>query len=105
MSDPDRDTVKALDRQRKMQRATVATDLDQVKHDLHPKTLVQRWAAMQRVRLLHTTDAAKQKVANNAPVIGLAGLGILLFSLRKPISGWISKLRAPKPDADKDDVR
>ena len=105
MPDPDRDTVKALDRQRRMQRATVSTDLDQAKHDLHPKTLAQRWTTKQRVRLLCTSDAAKQKVANNAPVIGLAGLGILLFALRKPISGWMSKFRAPKPDADKDDAQ
>ena len=105
MPDPDRDIVKALDRQRKKLRATLTADVEQAKHSLHPKTLLQRWTDRQRVRLLHTTDTAKQKVANNAPVIGLAGLGILLFSIRKPISGWMSKFRAPKPEADKDDVQ
>lgn len=105
MPDPERETVTALDRQRKIQRATLSADVEQAKHDLHPKTLLQRWTDRQRVRLLHTSDTARQKVANNAPVIGLAGLGILLFSLRKPISGWMSKFRAPKPEADKDDAQ
>jgi hypothetical protein len=105
MPNPARETVKALDRQRKMQRAALATDVERVKHDLHPKTLLQRWTDRQRVRLLRTSDTAKQKVAKNAPVVGLAGLGILLFSLRKPISGWIKKIRDSRPETDKDDVQ
>ncbi|RDV06806.1 hypothetical protein DXH95_05235 [Sphingorhabdus pulchriflava] len=105
MPDPERETVKALDRERKIQRAALTTDLEQARHDLHPQTLLQRWSARQRDRLLSATGTAKQKVANNAPAIGLAGIGILLFSLRKPISGWMNKFRDSRPETDKDDAQ
>ena len=93
MPDFSRDDVLKRDAARHKLRRQLRGDADAAKHDLHPMTIASRWTDKQKTRLLGVTGTAKQKVANNAPLIGLAGLGILLFTARKPILKLIGKLR------------
>jgi hypothetical protein len=97
MSEP-RERVKALNRTRKAQRGALLADVEQAKHDLHPRTIATRWRDKQLDRAAHAAEKTKQAAQKNAPAIGLAGIGILLFAFRKPISRAIKKLRAPRTD-------
>lgn len=103
MTDPRREIIKELDKQRHTKRSALSGDVAQAKHNLHPRTLAQRWKDKKRLQLLALSDSGKQNLAKNAPLIGLAGAAILLFSVRKPISNIIQNLRntARQPKDDK----
>ena len=93
MSDDTRDTVIALDRERQNLRTHLAGDVEAAKHDLHPRALIERWKGRKRQQLTSAAETGKQTLANNAPLIGLAGAAILLFTARKPISRLYHQLR------------
>ena len=93
MSDDARDTVIALDRERQNLRMHLFSEAAQAEHDLHPRTLIERWKGRKRQQLTSAAKTGKQTLANNAPLIGLAGAAILLFSARKPISRLYQQLR------------
>ncbi len=103
MTDPRREIIKALDKQRHAMRTTVSGDVAQAKHVLHPRTLAQQWKDKKRQQLLAISDRGKQNLTKNAPLIGIAGAAILLFSARKPIFKIIQNLRntARQPKDDK----
>jgi hypothetical protein len=98
MTDEARDTVRQLDRQRQCARARLTGDAEQAKHDLHPRTLARRWTDQKKEQFANLADSGKQSFRKNAPLIGLAGTAILLFSLRKPISKFVSDLRDKAKD-------
>ena len=93
MSDDTRDRVIALDRERRNVRTHLVADAERAKHDLHPRTLIARWKGRKRQQLNSAADTGKQALAKNAPLIGLAGAAILLFTARKPISRLYQQLR------------
>jgi hypothetical protein len=93
MTDDARKTVRQLDSQRQSARARLTGDAEQAKRDLHPRTLARRWTDDKRAKLADLADSGKHSLKKNAPLIGLAGAAILLFSLRKPISDAIHHLR------------
>ena len=96
MLDDSRDKVIALDRERRNLRTHLVGDAEQAKHYLHPRTLLSRWKGRKRQQLTSAAETGKQTLANNAPLIGLAGAAILLFSARKPISRLYQQLRDKK---------
>lgn len=93
MVNDDRDKVIALDRERRNLRTHLIGDAEQAKHDLHPRTLIQQWKGRKRQQLVSAAESGKQTLAKNAPLIGLAGAAILLFTARKPISRLYQQLR------------
>lgn len=104
MSDYSRDDVATRNSARHQLRSKLLSDANQAKHDLHPKTIASRWAGKQKQKLIGATGQAKQKVAKNAPLIGLAGVGVLLFAARKPISNWVNHLRNRKVQNEDDEA-
>jgi hypothetical protein len=93
MTDVDRDNIRALDRARRAQRNNLLSDVEQAKYNLHPRTLLTRWTGQKRQQLSAVAENGKQSITKNAPLIGLAGATILLFSARKPIFRLYQKLR------------
>ena len=93
MSNDTRDKVFALDRERRNLRTHLVGDAEQAKHDLHPRTLLKRWKGRKRQQLTSAAETGKQTLAHNAPLIGLAGVAILLFTARKPIFRLYQQLR------------
>ena len=93
MPDNSRDKVIALDQERRNLRTHLVGDAEQAKHDLHPRTLIERWKGRKRQQLTSAAETGKQILANNAPLIGLAGAAILLFTARKPIFRLYQQLR------------
>jgi hypothetical protein len=93
MSDDARDAIVALNHLRRERRADLTGDFKQAKVDLQPRTLFARWTGQKKLQITNATDVGKQRLAKNAPLIGLAGAAILLFSARKPISNLFHKLR------------
>lgn len=93
MTDLDRETIETLNRRRRAMRSALSGDVEQAKLDLHPRTLFTRWKGQKRQQLSALTETGKQNLANNAPLIGLAGAAILLFTARKPISRLYHQLR------------
>ena len=93
MSDDTRDKVIALDQERRNLRTHLVADAEQARHDLHPRTMIERWKGRKRQQLTSAAETGKQTLANNAPLIGLAGAAILLFTARKPIFRLYQQLR------------
>ena len=93
MSDDTRDKVIALDQERRNLRTHLVAGAEQAKHDLHPRSLIERWKGRKRQQLTSAAETGKQTLANNAPLVGLAGAAILLFSARKPIFRLYQQLR------------
>jgi hypothetical protein len=103
MTDPERETILQRDQARKQLRQTLVSDVEQAKHDLHPRTITTRWTAKQKSKLADAGASAKQNVAKNAPLIGIVAAAGLLFAARKPISNWIERLRNRKPHEEGDE--
>jgi hypothetical protein len=93
MSAEDREKIVRLGKRKTDLRATLSSDFDQAKRDLHPKTIAHRWTNKKRVQIADFAESGKQGLKKNAPLIGLTGAAILLFAARKPISSVISRLR------------
>ncbi len=93
MSDPERDAIVDRDQLRKALRQSLMTDVEQARHDLHPRTIANRWTSKQKARLSNAGASARQNIAKNAPLIGIGAVAVLLFAARKPISNWIHRLR------------
>jgi hypothetical protein len=93
MSDPDREIIKTLDRNRRDIRSALTSGVAQAKQDLHPRTFVQRWKGLKLKQLAALSESGKQTLASNAPLIGLAGTAILLFAARRPISKLYHQMR------------
>ncbi len=96
MAEPDRKAVMERDHRRKALRKSLLSDASQARHDLHPKALAARWTARQKMRLADLGIDARQKLAKNAPLIGIGAAAILLFAARKPILAWVDGLRKRK---------
>lgn len=103
MADPSREDIIRRDLARKAARQSLVSEVEQAKHNLHPRTLTDRWKSKQMVRLESAAASARQNVAKNAPLIGFAAAAGLLFAARKPISNWIDRLRDRKPNVEGDE--
>jgi hypothetical protein len=100
---PEREEILQRDRARKAMRQSLMADIEQAKVDLHPRTIGARWTAKQKARVVKTGEAAKQNITKNAPLVGIAGLAVLLFAARRPISDWIQRLRTGAPNDEGDE--
>lgn len=94
---PEREEILQRDRARKAMRQSLMADIEQAKVDLHPRTIGARWTAKQKARVVKAGGTAKQNITKNAPLVGIAGLAVLLFTARRPISNWIQRLRTGAP--------
>jgi hypothetical protein len=99
----DRESVILSDAERRNLRrklkgsVVLAQDILNPRHQLN--RLVQRNANKAKRVAADATEVAKQ----NAPLIGVVGLGTLLFAARRPISNWISRLRKSKTNTPNGD--
>ena len=103
MTDLERETVLQRDQARKQLRKTLLSEVEQAKHNLHPRTISARWTAKQKARLADASASARQNAAKNAPLIGFVAAAGLLFAARKPISDWIERFRNRKPREEGDE--
>ena len=92
----DRESVILSNAERRHLRRKFKGSVAVAKDVLNPRNqlrrLVERKATKAKQIAGETVDIAKQ----NAPIIGVAALGALLFAARSPISRWISRLRESK---------
>jgi hypothetical protein len=93
MIEAGRKGIVILDDQRREQRKKLASDVQQAKLDLHPRTIAHRWSARKREQIVNLADDSRQAVKKNAPLIGLVGAAILLFTARRPIANLFTQLR------------
>jgi hypothetical protein len=66
---------------------------------LNPRNQLKRFVERNTAEAKRVAGDAAQVAKENAPAIGLVGIGALLFAARRPISNWISKVRKSKLNA------
>ncbi len=86
MTDDIRQNLIEQNHVRKAQRQSLQNNLSQAKRDLHPRNIANRWVMQKKVRLADAAKSTKQNLEKKAPLIGIAGIVVLLFTARKPIS-------------------
>ena len=100
----DRKKVILSDAERRNLRRKLKESAEVAQNILNPRNQLRRFIERNKKKAKNfATDAAHVTKAN-APVIGAIGFGAIVFAARRPISGWISKLRNSKthntPDGD-----
>ena len=63
---------------------------------LNPRNQLARLVERKSTQAKQVAGETIQIAKHNAPVIGIVGVGALLFAARRPISRWISSLRKSK---------
>ena len=77
---------------RKHVRKKLRADLVEARVALTPQILWQKMLARNKAKAKNIVVDAGIAARDNAPVVGVIGLGVLLFVARRPISKWISQL-------------
>ena len=98
----DRTSVILSNAERRNLRRKLKGSVLMAQHALNPKTQLRRIVAMTKAEAMQTVDDVAQVAKKNAPIIGVAGVGALLFLARRPISELISKLRNRNTAPDND---
>lgn len=72
---------------------------------LNPKTQLRRIVALGKSEAKQVAEDVAEVAKKNAPIIGVAGVGAIIYLARHPIAKLFSKLRnrnnAPKGDQDR----
>jgi antitoxin (DNA-binding transcriptional repressor) of toxin-antitoxin stability system len=63
---------------------------------LNPRNQLARFVERKTTQAKQVAGETIQIAKHNAPVIGIVGMGALLFAARRQISRWISSLRKSK---------
>lgn len=92
----DRADIVAADRKRRDTRDRLKRDAAIARTELSPGYQINRLKTQAKNSARNAFDGAGKTVRRAAPFIGLAGLAALLFAGRKPIAGWISRVRTVK---------
>lgn len=93
----ERKSVILSDAERRNLRRKLKGSVEVAQHVLNPRSQLKRFVDRNRAEVKRVAGNAARVAKKNAPVIGLVGLGALLFAARRPISDWISKVRKSKP--------
>lgn len=87
---------------RKHVRKKLLADLIEARVAITPQRLWQNLLTRNRAKVKNTVANAGTFARNNAPAVGVVGIGLLLFAARRPISKWLSNLgNAKKNTANK----
>lgn len=95
----ERKSVILSDAERRNLRRKLKGSVEVAQDVLNPRNQLKRFVDRNTAEAKRVAGDAAQVAKENAPAIGLVGLGALLFAARRPISNWISKVRKSKPKA------
>lgn len=100
----ERESVILSNAERRNLRRKLKGSVEVAQDVLNPRNQLRRFIERNTAKAKGVAGDAAQVAKKNAPVIGVVGLGALLFAVRRPISSWISRLRKSKtpnaPDGD-----
>ena len=92
----DRESVILSNAERRYLRRKFNDSLAVTRDILNPRNQLARFVERKTTQAKQVAGETIQIAKHNAPVIGIVGVGALLFAARRPISGWISSLRKSK---------
>jgi hypothetical protein len=92
----DRESVILSNAERRYLRRKLTGSLAVARDVLKPRNQLKRFVERQTTQAKYIADETVQIAKNNAPIIGVIGLGALLIAARGPITRWISTLRHSK---------
>lgn len=95
----ERKSVILSDAERRNLRRKLKGSVEVAQVVLNPRNQFKRFVHRNTAEAKRVAGEAAQAAKDNAPAIGLVGLGALLFAARRPISNWISKVRKSKLNA------
>ena len=99
----ERKSVILSDAERRNLRRKLKGSVEVAQDVLNPRNQLKRFVDRNTAEVKRIAGDAAHVAKKNAPVIGVVGLGALLFAARRPISNWISKLRKRKTNSPKGD--
>ncbi|WP_445949502.1 hypothetical protein, partial [Sphingorhabdus sp.] len=92
----DRESVILSNAERRYLRRKFNDSLAVTREILNPRNQLARFVERKTTQAKQVAGETIQIAKHNAPVIGIVGMGALLFAARRPISRWISSLRKSK---------
>ena len=92
----ERRNVILSDAERRNLRRKLKGSVEVAQDVLNPKTPLKRFARKNTAKAEQAASDAGDLARKNAPILGVVGIGALLFAARRPISKWISALRQGK---------
>ena len=92
----DRESVILSNAERRYLRRKFNDRLAVTREILNPRNQLARLVERKTTQAKQVAGETVQILKHNAPVIGIVGVGALLFAARRPISRWISSLRKSK---------
>ena len=92
----DRESVILSNTERRYLRRKFNDSLAVTRDILNPRNQLARLVERKSTQAKQVAGETIQIAKNNAPVIGIVGVGALLFAAHRPISRWISSLRKSK---------
>lgn len=95
----ERKSVILSDAERRNLRRKLKGSVEVAQDVLNPRNQLKRFVDRNTAQAKRVAGDTAQVAKENAPAIGLVGIGALLFAARRPISNWISKVRKSKPNA------
>ncbi len=99
----DRESVILSNAERRNLRRKLKGSVEIAQDVLNPRNQLRRFFERNTAKAKSVAGDAAQVAKKNAPVIGVVGLGALIFAARHPISNWILRLRKSKtntPDGE-----
>lgn len=92
----DRESVILSNAERSYLRRKFNDSLAVTRDILNPRNQLARLVERKTTQAKQVASETVQIAKHNAPIIGIVGVGALLFAARRPISRWISSLRKSK---------
>lgn len=99
----DRQNVILSNAERRHLRRKLQGTIEVARDILNPRNQISRFAERNTANAKRVGLQASQTAKSHAPMIGVIGLGALIFAARRPISRWISGLRKSKSNAPNGD--
>ena len=99
----DRESVILSNAERRHLRRKFRGTVAVAREVLTPRNQLRRFFVRKTDDATRVAGEAVYLAKKNAPLIGVVGLGALIFAARRPISDWILRLRKSKtntPDGD-----
>ena len=89
----DRESVILSNAERRYLRRKFNDSLAVTRDILNLRNQLARFVERKTTQAKQVAGETVQAAKHNAPVLGIVGVGVLLFAARRPISRWISSLR------------
>lgn len=88
-----RKTVILTDAERRNLRRKLKGSVNVAQDVLNPRNQLKRLVDRKQSQVRKLASDTGEVARKNAPLLSAIGIGALLFAARRPISGWIAKLR------------